>query len=284
VFDNQSNFAGRRGFLRTLGGGLVLGVAASPLAYAALDDSLAQQQVILIDLAIKQRLLIQRCAKLYAQTLLGARASDAKRLISDSIASFEAINNKQNADAGKSGSTTYRNLKVLDDISQEWPKLRALLPKSPTERALPDTIAQSETLSKLINQSTGPSDQYLSRSPIGQLVAISGKQSFITQRMATYYFLRTLKFNPEDANRTIGDLVGDFEYNSGKLTKSQGNTAEITMLLQLAGTQWPYFKEAINTKVRADGAQLDYNVATAAENMLEVLQRTNSLYYKLATN
>jgi len=96
-----------------------------------------------------------------------------------------------------------------------------------------------------------------------------------------YYFLKVLKHKPEEANQEIARLVGDFEYNKASLEKGKENSTEIKFLLQLAGTQWPYFKEAVNAKQRTDASQHDYNVATAAENMLEVLDRTNLLYYKL---
>jgi len=92
-----------------------------------------------------------------------------------------------------------------------------------------------------------------------------------------------MNLKPDEATRLIADLVKDFEYNADLLAKSAENTAEIKFLLQLGGTQWPYFKEAINMQNRADATQHDYNVATAAENMLEVQERTSLLYYKLAT-
>jgi len=281
--DLQNLFATRRRFFKTVGGGVLLG-ALPTLAYAAKDDMLAQQQVNLIDMASKQRILVQRCAKLYAQSLVGARASDAKRLTTDSIARFDVIYAKHSAAAETAGSTNYQTAKVLQTIGQDWPKLRAIFQKAPNEKYLAEMVAQSESLSKLINQSTGPTDMFLSRSPIGKLLAISGKQCFISQRLAGYYFLRTLKFNPDEANRVIADTVKDFEYNAEQLAKGAENTTEIKFLIQLGGTQWPYFKDAIATQNRSDGSQLDYNVATTAENMLEVLERTNLLYYQLATN
>ena len=79
-------------------------------------------------------------------------------------------------------------------------------------------------------------------------------------------------------------VPADDKNNARLLEKGADNTTEIKFLHQLGGTQWPYFKEAINVKMREDPTQLDYNVATAAENMLEVLERTNLLYYKIATN
>lgn len=273
---------GRRAFLAKTIGGLVL-TSFVPMALAK-DDEIAQLQVTLIDYAATQRMLVQRATKLYAQYLVGARTSDAKRLISDSISRFESINAKHNADAKGAGSTNYTVAKALDTISQDWPKFRAVLLKTPTEKNLPDVIAQSEALSKQINQSTAPSGLFLSRSPVGQYMAIAGKQCYISQRLAMFYFLKVLKFKPEEADQEIARLAGDFEYNKSFIEKGKENSTEINFLLQLAGTQWPYFKEAINAKQRTEAGQQDYNVATAAENMLEVLERTNLLYYKLATS
>lgn len=280
IFSSSGALCGRRTFLVGAASAVAVG-AFAPGAFAK-DDSLAQHQVNLIDYAAKQRMLIQRLAKLYAQSLVGARTSDSKRLIADSVSRFETINAKQNAAAEGAGSTTYDVAKNLRSISQDWPKLRALLLRAPSEKNLPDVIGQSEALAKLVNQTTGAADMFLSRSTIGQLMGISGKQCYISQRLATYYFLKVLKYKPEEADEVINRLVGDFEYNKAALEKGKDNTAEISFLLQLAGTQWPYFKDAIKAKQRTDATQQDYNVATAAENMLEVLERTNQLYYKLA--
>lgn len=273
---------GRRFFLTSTIGGLVL-ASFGPNAFAK-DDDVAQLQVNLIDYAAMQRMLVQRATKLYAQVLVGARASDAKRLISDSVSRFDALNAKHNEAAKGAGSTTYNVAKTLENIRQDWPKLRTALLRTPSEKNLPDVIAQSEALSKQINQSTAPSGLFLSRSPIGQFMGVAGKQCYISQRLAMYYFLKALKHKPEEAEQEIARLVGDFEYNKSFLEKGKENSAEIKFLLQLAGTQWPYFKEAINAKQRTEANQQDYNVATAAENMLEVLERTNLLYYKLATS
>lgn len=272
----------RRRFLQGAAGSAALAIV-SPSALAAKDDALAQPQVVLIDLAMKQRMLVQRCTKLYVQSILNARVSDAKRLIADSISRIDAAYAKQYAaEAAKEDNGTM--MRTLGTIGRDWPKLRALIQKAPSEKALADLVTQSEALSKQINQSMGAMDMFLSRSPIGAMVATAGKQCFISQRIATYYFLRALKYNPEEATRLINDLVKDYEYNAKLLEKSPDNTAEIKFLLQLGGTQWPYFKEAINVQSRDEATQLDYNVATAAENMLEVLERTNLLYYKLATS
>ena len=273
---------GRRSFLTNTIGGLVL-ASFVPTALAK-DDDVAQHHVTLIDYAAMQRMLVKRAAKLYVQFLVGARTSDAKRLISDSISRFESINAKHNAAASGAGSTMYTIAKALENIRQDWPKLRALLLKTPTDKNLPEVIAQSEALSKQINQSTQSADMFLSRSPIGQFMGIAGKQCYISQRLAMFYFLKVLKYKPEEAAQEITKLVGDFEYNKSFLEKGKENSAEIKFLLQLAGTQWPYFKEAINAKQRTEASQQDYNVATAAENMLEVLERINLLYYKLATS
>ena len=273
---------GRREFLANVTGGLVLG-SFVPVVFAK-DDALAQNEINLIDYAAKQRILIQRLSKLYAQFLVGARTSDAKRLISDSVSRFESINAKHNAAAEVAGTTNFNITKALRNISQDWPKLRALLLRVPAEKSLPEVIVQSEALAKQINQSTGAADMYLSRSSIGQLMGVSGKQCYISQRLAMFYFLKVLKHKPEEADQDIARLVGDFEYNKSFLEKGKENSTEIKFLLQLAGTQWPYFKDAIHAKQRTEASQQDYNVATAAENLLEVLERINLLYYKLATS
>ena len=274
-------FVVRRRFLQTSAGAAAL-VLSSPSVFAAKDASLGQSQVSQIDLVIKQRMLVQRCVKFYAQSLLNARTSDSKRLTTDSIARIDTAHAKQVEEESKKEGN-FQSMNVLGKISKEWPKLKAILLKAPNEKALPELLQISESLVKQLNQSTGAADMYLSRSPIGVLFATSGKQTFISQRIATYYFLRALDHATDEASRIITDLTRDYEVNARLLEKGVDNTTEIKFLHQLGGTQWPYFKEAINVKKREDPTQLDYNVATAAENMLEVLERISLLYYKLAT-
>lgn len=269
---------------RLLQGTVATGLLAlAPQAsWGAKEDSLTQQTVILIDLSTKQRMLLQRCTKLYLQLLLNSRSSDAKRLLNDSFSRIEAAYAKQYA-AESVRESNIQNIIKLELLGREYPKFRALLQKPPSEKALPELVEKSESVVRIANQTAGATDQFLSRSPIGLLTATAGRQCFISQRIATYYFLRSLNHQPDVATRVISDLMTDYENNARLLEKGVQNTTEIKFLLQLAGTQWPYFKEAINVKTREDPTQLDYNVATAAENMLEVLERTNLLYYKIAT-
>jgi hypothetical protein len=277
----------RRRVLCLLGSAALL--LGSPLARAASAVTTsapagpALTQIDLINLAVRQRTLVQRIAKLYAQVLVGARTTDAKRLIQDSIGRFDTLHNTHKSAASGMGSTNYQVTAVLDKISKAWTKLRADLAKAPTDKALLDICSQCEDLSRLVNQSTGASAQFLSGSPIGQLVDRSGKQCYLSQRIAKNYFLRALGQNAEDANREIGDARKEFVDNAAFLAKASENTTEIKFLLQLGATQWPYFDDAVSQNHKSS-TELDYNVATTAENILEVLERTNLLYFKLSSS
>ena len=158
-----------------------------------------------------------------------------------------------------------------------------MLERTPTEKNLSELVSVGESFSRLINQTAGASAQFLSGSTIGQLVDRSGKQCYLSQRIAKNYFYRALKFNVEEANRQIADARKDFMESSVFLAKAHENTMEIKFLLQLAATQWPYFDDAISQQGKKGSSQSDYNVATTAENMLEVLERTNQLYFKLSS-
>lgn len=256
---------------------------AVPAVAASAPAGSALTQIDLINLAVRQRTLIQRMTKLYAQVLVGARATDAKRLIQDSISRFDTLHTTHKSAASGMGSTNYQVTAVLDKISKAWSKLRADMAKPPTDKALPDICSQCEDLSRLINQSTGASAQFLSGSPIGQLVDRSGKQCYLSQRIAKNYFLRALDQSAEEASREIGDARKDFIENAAILAKAPENTTEIKFLLQLGATQWPYFDDAVSQS-RKGSSELDYNVATTAENILEVLERTNLLYFKLSSS
>jgi len=283
----------RRQLLRGFGAAAVLLI--SPFAYAAgKEPSSASSaavatvaaptlsQIDLINLAVRQRTLVQRMAKLYAQVLVGARVSDAKRLITESTSRFDALHTTHKNAAAGMGSTNYQIAAALERIDKAWPKYRTLLEKQPSEKQLEELANQCEDLSKQINQSTGASAQFMSTSPIGQLVDRSGKQCYLSQRIAKDYFFRALKYGVEVANREIADARKEFVDNAVLLAKAPENTTEIKFLLQLAATQWPYFDDAVSSQGRQETAELDYNVATTAENMLEVLERTNLLYFKLS--
>lgn len=259
---------------------------ASPLAFAAKEPTPAAvpalSQIDMINLAIRQRTLIQRLTKLYAQILVGARASDAKRLIAESSTRFDSLHTTHRNAATKSEATNYQVASTLEKIAKAWPLFRSIVEKPPAEKSLGAVASQCEDLSRLINQSSGASAQFLSSSPIGQLVDRSGKQCYLSQRIAKNYFLRVLQYNVEEANRDIAEARRDFTENAAILAKAGENTTEIKFLLQLGATQWPYFDDAVSSQNRKDTTELDYNVATTAENMLEVLERTNLLYLKLS--
>lgn len=277
----------RRRVLCLLGGAaLMLGsplAHAAPVAAASAPAGPALTQIDLINLAVRQRTLIQRMTKLYAQVLVGARTTDAKRLIQDSISRFDTLHGTHKSAASGMGSTNYQVTAVLDKISKAWAKLRTDIAKAPTDKALPDICSQCEDISRLINQSTGASAQFLSGSPIGQLVDRSGKQCYLSQRIAKNYFLRALGQSADEASREIGDARKEFIDNAAFLAKAPENTTEIKFLLQLGATQWPYFDDAVSQSHKGSN-ELDYNVATTAENILEVLERTNLLYFKLSAS
>ncbi|WP_018604361.1 type IV pili methyl-accepting chemotaxis transducer N-terminal domain-containing protein [Uliginosibacterium gangwonense] len=277
----------RRRVLCLLGGAaLLLGSTlahAAPAAATSAPAGPALTQIDLINLAVRQRTLIQRMTKLYAQILVGARTTDAKRLIQEAISRFDTLHTTHKSAASGMGSTNYQVTAVLDKISKAWAKLHVDIAKAPTEKALPDICSQCEDLSRLINQSTGASAQFLSGSPIGQLVDRSGKQCYLSQRIAKNYFLRALGQSAEEASREINDARKEFIDNATFLAKAPENTTEIKFLLQLGATQWPYFDDAVSQSHKSS-TDLDYNVATTAENILEVLERTNLLYFKLSSS
>ena len=272
----------RRQFLKGCAGITAFFVGSPLWAAKEVVATKILSQIELINIAVRERSLIERTGKLYAQFLASARASDAKRLIADAISKFDQlyILHQGSTLAGSGSSVSASTLQARD---RAWAKYRALLERSPVEKSLSDLVEAGDALSKLINQTAGASAQFLSGSEIGQLVERSGRQCLLSQRMAKNYFFRALKFNQEEASRQIAEARKEFMEGAAFLAKAKANTMEIKFLLQLAATQWPYFDEAVAQQGKSGGtSQLDYNVATAAENMLEVLERTNLLYFKLS--
>jgi len=238
-------------------------------------------QVEYIRLANQRRTLVQRIAKLYAQAVVGARASDAKRLIADSAKRFDALHQAHLDAFQRSGTPSYQIESTLQRIGADWIKYRTLASGQPSLANFSALAEQCTSLSSMINQSAGPSSLFLTNSKLGQLVDYSGKQCLLSQMMAKCYFFRVSGYQSEEANRQIAEASKEFAENAKLLAKAQENTGEIKSLLLLAQTQWPYFEEAVGKLERKDATQFDYNVATTAENIYEVLDRTNLLYYKL---
>lgn len=258
--------------------GASAGLAGSKEAGAA--TSAPAPQVELVYLANRQRGLIQRIAKLYAQSLMGVRASDAKRVLGDSVSRFEVLHEAQIAAQQRSGSENYQIESTLKRVTTDWARFRALVTSTPSAKNLPDIAAQCDGLSSRVNQSAGPTALFLSNSRIGQLVDYSGKQCLLSQQMAKCYFFRALNHQRDECARQIAEARREFAENAILLSKAPENSGEIKSLLLLASTQWPYFEEAVTKVERNDSSQFDYNVATTAENMYEVLERINQLYYK----
>lgn len=256
-------------------------LCAAPVSNAKESTGGPPLQVEYIRLANQRRTLVQRIAKLYAQAVVGARVPDAKRLIADSVKRFDLLAQAHLDAYQRSGTPNYQIESTLQRIGSDWAKYRALVSGQPSLANLPALAGQCTSLSSQINQSAGPTALFLNGSPLGQLVDYSGKQCLLSQLIAKCYFFRALGYQSEEANRQISEASKEFAENSVLLLKAPENTGEIKSLLLLAQTQWPYFEEAVNKLERKDAAQFDYNVATTAENIYEVLDRTNLLYYKL---
>lgn len=112
---------------------------------------------------------------------------------------------------------------------------------------------------------------------VGKIVVASARAEFLSQRLARDYLLTQHKLiKSAKLEEELKADQAEMEATLDMLTHAPISTLAIRQDLELAKTQWIFFKEALSIKVQ--GRAADENVAKTSERMLEVLEDATIQY------
>lgn len=260
---------------------VVLGRACMALVVLAALLAMAPAQAQIADLngainkAGRERMLSQRMAKAWLQLAQAVDPARSKRVLDNSIVSFERqLLELQNFAPTPEIRATYLELQRV------WLDYRnALTMLSPTrESALRILHLSDETLA-LAHRATTQLEA-LSGTPAARLVNLSGRQRMLSQRMAKLFQADAWgATGPETAAELI-DARHEFTVALAELQATPANTGRLRAELELVAQQWYFFESAL-TQQDLDPRTRAVNVATTSERILEAMESVVGLYEAL---
>lgn len=263
----------RRVFVRA---GLVMvlsGLFPVPLANAAAIIDINEA----INKAGRLRMLSQRMAKLYCQIGLGVLPDKARQLLTGSIKLYREHLAELKAYAPNADiRSTY------EELEQVWRQYEKVLNVTPSQSNARQIASINEDALRIAHLATTQLELHAGTS-VGRLINIAGRQRMLSQRMAKFYMFRQWGISTPEMEKEARLAQREFVSALQALTQATENSNKIKEELELAGTQWLFFEQALQQQATG-GKVMTYteHVATTSERILQVMDRITGLYAGLS--
>ncbi|UIF87608.1 type IV pili methyl-accepting chemotaxis transducer N-terminal domain-containing protein [Cupriavidus necator] len=249
----------------------LVGLASAGTAFA---EALTLHSAI--NKAGRQRMLSQRMAKAYCQAGLGVEVERSRRILDESVALFE----RQLADL-KAFAPTPEIKDTYDRLGQAWIVYKQLLTGSePNPENAKKIAISSEDVLKLAQQGTVQFERH-SGTAAGKLINVAGRQRMLSQRIAKASMFRAWGITSPQMAQELDSAAREFASAQELLTVAPQNTPAIRSELQLAGSQWLFFDEALKQTAGSRAEQLR-NIATTSERILQIMDGVTGMYEGMA--
>lgn len=259
----------RREFVRLGLVGVSLGLLSGlPVSAAAIVDINEA-----INKAGRMRMLSQRMAKLYCQIGLGVLPDKARELLAASMKLY-----REHLVELKTFAPSADIRATYEELEQIWRQYEKLLNATPSRENAQRIASVNEDALRIAHLATTQLELHAGTS-VGRLINISGRQRMLSQRMAKFYMFRQWGITTPDMEKEARLAQREFVSALQALNQAPENSEKIKGELELAGTQWLFFEQALRQQAAAGQAQTyTEHVATTSERILQVMDRITGLY------
>jgi nitrate/nitrite-specific signal transduction histidine kinase len=271
-----ATFVPREDFMMTLKSLRIFGA----LLFAVLGCA-AQAQITDINSAInkagRERMLSQRMAKAYFQMGLNVDVERSRAVMDGSIALFD----RQLVEL-KNYAPTPEIKETYQKLERSWLAYKDVLIGSAASQTNGKKVLElSDEVLALAQQGTVQLEQH-ARSSSARLVNVAGRQRMLSQRLAKFYQAAAWNVGGTQASSEAERTRKEFEEGLQELNGASVNTPAINAELQLLSQQWYFFDSALKQRTSTD-RNLQLNVATTSERILQLTENIAGLYEKVLT-
>jgi restriction endonuclease Mrr len=256
--------------LRIAIGAMMIGTMLAAAEAPAKTDTPANIAELL-NIAGKQRMLSQRIAKDYLYIGKKVAVDKATRQLEQSL---EAFAKSQKYLEQAIDDPEIKNLIAFVNLSLNELKETAKKPFNLDNAQLVLDLSESmlEGSQYIVDSLKAKTKEHAS-----DIVATSGKQRMLAQRIAKYYIAYQSGIKDKNTVDQMKETVRQFDENNKKLLNTPGNTAEISAQLKKIDSLW---KIVYKFYLNIEKGGLPFIVFTSTDDITKKMDRVTELYTK----
>jgi len=220
----------------------------------------------------RQRMLSQRILKDYALIGSAVDTLKAQQELDASIALFDQQLKELIQYAPDASIKT-----ALKRVTRLWlPYKKAVTQPARKDRALP-LLDDSDELLRACHKVVLMLED-LSKTPVGHMVNIAGRQRMLSQRLSKLYIYQSWGFNNSSIRSQMDQSKNEFIGALQEMKSAPVNSREINKKLRKASQEWKLFKHGL------DGIEkkpIPYIVNLAANKLLKTMNDITHLYEQI---
>ncbi len=209
-------------------------------------DAIAQINTLpdAINKAGSLRMLSQRIVKAWLQIIGGITPDVSQKILDDSVSLFDKRLSELQSYAGK-------NLAVAsqyDALEKEWGEFKRLIRgNTPSAAMITGVVPKSDQIRNFANNAVNELEKG-SSVPANKLVNIAGRQRMLSQLITREILLARLPGQPKEPSKILIDSTKLFRSSHQELLANPSNSGAIKSQLELAGSMWTFFENALSSK------------------------------------
>lgn len=224
-----------------------------------------------IDMAGKQRMLINRIAKNYMAVGANVRTEVANADLDETTSLFNE-NHRELLGFVKSKEA----LEALNYLDILWKEFRMKVTSEPNLINAETVILETRVITNAANSVVEKIEKEAFVTTNSSVVNNSGKQRMLLQRISTLLIAKSWGVNYVNLDRDLKEAIIAFEANLGNLHNTKENSEEIKSALAFQKSEWDYIKNTFNSENLKP-----VNVYSSTNVMTKEFDKITGLYTKM---